>query len=133
MVLSGCETGLGKLSRGEGIVGLNRAFTYAGAASLVMSLWPVGDRSTAKLMTEFYRQLWEGAPKSEALRAAKLAVARDPQSRDPFFWAPFILQGDPGPVPFRRDGWPLGAGWLLAVSAVMLLALGIWAWRSRAR
>ncbi|MBP7296383.1 MAG: CHAT domain-containing protein [Acidobacteria bacterium] len=133
VVLSGCETGLGKLSRGEGIVGLNRAFTYAGAASLVMSLWPVGDRSTAKLMTEFYRQLWEGAPKSEALRAAKLAVARDPQSRDPFFWAPFILQGDPGPVPFRRDGWPRGAGWLLAVSAVMLLALGIWAWRSRAR
>ena len=126
VVLSGCETGLGLLSRGEGIMGLNRAFLYAGASSLVVSLWPVGDEHTAQFMTTFYRQLWSGAPKSEALREAKLEMIRDPLSRDPFYWAPFILMGDAGPVPFTRPRTPAVLAGLIIIGAALAAVAGIY-------
>ena len=129
VVLSGCETGLGLLSRGEGIVGLSRAFMYAGASSLVVSLWPVGDRSTAGFMAEFYRNLWRGEGKAEALRQAKRMMIRDPLKRDPFFWAPFILLGDAGPLPLNRRPWYAAEWvWLVAVLSLAAFGLGLWGW-----
>jgi CHAT domain-containing protein len=95
VVLSACETGLGKEVKGEGLIGLTRAFMYAGTPSVVVSLWQVADRSTADLMVMFYEQLNQGRDKAEALRRAKLAmIERGGVSAQPFSWAPFILVGE---------------------------------------
>lgn len=95
VVLSGCNAGLGRLRRGEGIVGMARAFLYAGAPSLVVSLWPVNDASTAELMQNFYRNLRAGMPKNRALQQARVQLihAKD-WKRDPFYWGAFVLIGD---------------------------------------
>jgi CHAT domain-containing protein len=124
VVLSGCETGLGKVSSGDDLVGLTRAFIYAGTPSVVASLWKVDDASTAHLMSSFYRNL-KTKSKVEALRQAQLEMIRGkasgkllaqrgvggvgklgkpPTGRSlsqdsisvshPYFWAPFILVGD---------------------------------------
>jgi CHAT domain-containing protein len=92
-VLSACDTGLGKRLRGEGILGLSRAFFAAGARRLLVSLWRVADRSTAPLMVAFYREMKDGAAPAEALRRAKRELAEDPRTSHPYYWAPFILQG----------------------------------------
>lgn len=95
VVLSGCETALGREVRGEGIVGLARGFLYAGASGVVASLWPVRDRATSELMRRLHRGLLrEGKSPSAALRAAQLSLRADSRWRDPYFWAPFVLQGD---------------------------------------
>jgi CHAT domain-containing protein/tetratricopeptide (TPR) repeat protein len=93
LTLSACQTALGKEVRGEGVVGLTRAFLYAGARSLVVSLWPVPDRSTSDLMYDMYRNL--GSGKAEALRRAKLGMISSERFSEPYYWAPFILSGDP--------------------------------------
>lgn len=93
VVLSACETGLGKEVRGEGMVGLTRAFLYAGAQAVVVSLWKVADVSTAELMVRFYRHLKAGMSKAEALRRAKLGLLEEGRIVHPFHWAPFILVG----------------------------------------
>lgn len=92
VVLSGCETALGPELSGEGMMGLTRAFLYAGVNTVVISLWPVEDRSTRELMKRFYQRLTEMDP-VEALRTAKLETAADPEFEHPFHWAPFILVG----------------------------------------
>ena len=95
VVLSACQTGLGKLIRGEGMVGLTRAFMYAGTSSVLVSLWSVSDVSTATLMGEFYRNLIkEKLSKTDALRKAQLSIMRDEKFAHPFYWAPFVLFGD---------------------------------------
>lgn len=94
VVLSACDTGLGKEVRGEGLMSLTRAFMYAGTPSVVVSLWNVNDESTADLMIRFYRHLRKnGTSKSEALRQAQLETIND--NGFPFFWAPFVLVGKP--------------------------------------
>lgn len=94
VVLSACETGLGKEVKGEGLMSLMRAFIYAGTPSVVVSLWNVNDESAADLMIRFYRNLKTGRmSKSEALRQAQLETIRD--NGFPFFWAPFVLVGKP--------------------------------------
>lgn len=93
LTLSACDTALGQQVRGEGMIGLTRAFLYAGARSLVVSLWPVADRSTADLMYVMYRNL--GSGKVEALRQAKLEMVSSRKYSEPYYWAPFILSGDP--------------------------------------
>lgn len=95
VVLSGCETGLGKDVKGEGLVGLSHAFFYAGTPSLVVSLWKVQDRSTADLMVNLYREIGRTQTKSEALRQAKLSLIQQGRYADPYYWAPFVLTGDP--------------------------------------
>jgi CHAT domain-containing protein/Tfp pilus assembly protein PilF len=95
VVLSACRTGLGQEVRGEGILGLTRAFMYAGAPSVVVSLWRVADRSTAELMIKFYQHLDRTADKAEALRQAKLELMRNPRYASPYYWAPFVLIGEP--------------------------------------
>ncbi|HET9226447.1 MAG TPA: CHAT domain-containing protein, partial [Thermoanaerobaculia bacterium] len=95
VVLSGCETALGQEIRGEGLMGLTQGFLYAGAERAMASLWRVEDRATAELMIRFYGALFqEKLPPAAALRAAQLSVRRDPARQDPFYWAPFVLQGD---------------------------------------
>lgn len=95
VVLSACSTGLGKEMRGEGLIGLSRAFMYAGAASLVVSLWRVEDEASADLMLHFYRGLLAGEDRSAALRRAKLQALEDerPARFHPSQWAPFVLLG----------------------------------------
>ncbi len=95
VVLSGCETALGREVRGEGLVGLTRGFLYAGAARVAASLWRVQDRATAELMGRFYRaMLQEGKSPAAALREAQLAIRSDRRWRAPYYWAAFVLQGD---------------------------------------
>ncbi|OGQ83886.1 MAG: hypothetical protein A3F90_11925 [Deltaproteobacteria bacterium RIFCSPLOWO2_12_FULL_60_19] len=92
VVLSACETGLGKLSNGDEMLGLARAFIYAGTPSVVTTLWKVSDRASYELMREFYRQLKTGK-KSEALRRAQLKTME--QFPEPFYWAAYGLTGEP--------------------------------------
>lgn len=94
VVLSACETGLGKEVKGEGLVGLVRGFMYAGAPAVIASSWKVDDRATAELMTELYRGLFGGKSPAAALREAQVAVSRMPRFRHPYYWAAFELQGD---------------------------------------
>lgn len=96
VMLSACETGLGKEKRGEGVMGLTRAFMYAGAPTVGVSLWSVADKSTADLMTDFYKRLLTGdnTTSSSALRGAQLAMISGKKYSAPFFWAPFVLVGD---------------------------------------
>ncbi len=96
VMLSACETGLGKEKRGEGVMGLTRAFMYAGAPTVGVSLWSVADKSTAELMTDFYKRfLTAGSPsRSAALRDAQLAMISGKKYSAPFYWAPFVLVGE---------------------------------------
>lgn len=92
VVLSACETGLGQYVKGEGVIGLTRAFLYAGAHAMVVSLWKVEDKSTAELMTNFYtRGILTKRPPDVALRNAKLAMIK--KGTHPYYWSPFILIG----------------------------------------
>jgi CHAT domain-containing protein len=94
-VLSACQTGLGKFSKGEGVIGLSRALVYAGAKSIMVSYWSVADESTADLMTNFYINLL-AQPKSnfaEALQQAKLKMIATGKYSAPYYWAPFVLIG----------------------------------------
>ncbi len=94
VVLSACETGIGKHIRGEGLASLSRAFLYAGANSVIASLWRVDDQSTADLMSRFHRRLFDGkSPRDEALRQAQLDLIRSGTFSHPYFWAAFALTG----------------------------------------
>src|SRR5262249_52645099 len=95
VVLSACQTALGGDVRGEGLVGLTRAFMYAGTPRVVSSLWRVPDNATAALMREFYRRmLVDRMEPAAALRDAQLAIRRDARWSAPYYWAGFILQGE---------------------------------------
>ena len=96
VMLSACETGLGKEKRGEGVMGLTRAFMYAGAPTVGVSLWSVADKSTADLMTDFYQRLLSASAgtTSGSLRGAQLAMISGKKYSAPFYWAPFVLVGD---------------------------------------
>lgn len=95
VVLSACRTGLGKDVRGEGLIGLTRGFIYAGASSVVASLWKVDDEATAELMRRFYvNMLQHGMRPPAALRAAQNSIRLEPQWRAPYYWAAFTLQGE---------------------------------------
>lgn len=95
VVLSACETGLGKDVKGEGIEGLTRAFMYAGARRVIVSLWSVNDKATASLMQRLYAgMLRSGKTPAAALRAAQIEMLRTRQWQSPYFWAPFVMQGE---------------------------------------
>jgi len=95
VVLSACQTALGKDIRGEGLIGLTRGFMYAGAARVLASLWSVEDRATAELMKRFYRaMLVDRLSPSAALRQAQIEMSRTPRWSSPYYWAGFILQGE---------------------------------------
>ncbi len=95
VVLSGCRTALGKEVRGEGLIGLTRAFQSAGVPRVVASLWPVDDRTSAELMVRFYKAMWrDHRTPAAALREAQRSLRQDPRYRDLHSWAGFVFQGD---------------------------------------
>jgi CHAT domain-containing protein len=94
VVLSACQTGLGKDIRGEGLISLTRGFFYAGASGVVASLWKVDDDATAELMKHFYREMFEnGRSPAAALREAQLKMRQTSRWQDPYYWAGFVIQG----------------------------------------
>ncbi len=93
VVLGACETGLGSTFRGEGLIGFTRAFIYAGASNLLVSMWKVNDQPTAYLMIDFYDYIRDGYSYNEALRRAKLNIIKRPHMADPANWGAFILTG----------------------------------------
>jgi hypothetical protein len=132
VVLSACETGVGRDQRGEGVMSLARAFAQSGAACLVSSLWSVNDRSTALIFEDFYAQLSAGGSVAESLTHAKRAYLRHPRvlptRQSPYFWAGLVAVGDAErhlPVPTR---WPVG-WWLLG--GALLLGAGWFFFRKR--
>ncbi|MBL7852796.1 MAG: CHAT domain-containing protein [Cyclobacteriaceae bacterium] len=94
VVLSACETGLGEVSNGEGVYGLQRALRVAGANSIVMSLWSVSDDATMVLMHDFYKYWLASGDKQAAFRKAQLAVRNTPKFSHPFFWSAFVMVGN---------------------------------------
>lgn len=94
VVLGACDTGLGQIRKGEGMIGFTRAFHFAGASNLVVSMWKVNDQPTANLMIEFYKQIRNGMEYAEALRNAKLDLINHPEFAAPRNWAAFVLNGN---------------------------------------
>lgn len=118
VVLSACNTGVGELKKGEGLINVSRAFTYAGVPSIVMSLWNVPDKETARIMVSFYQYLKKGYSKNRAMRLAKidyLSSVDDPTLKHPYYWAGFIVYGNDMPVSDPQYLWIyiLGALFLL--------------------
>ena len=93
VTLSGCQSGMSEVTGSDDLIGLMRGFLYAGARSLLLSLWNVNDDSTAQLMVRFYQEWQKGPSKSAALRRAMVSVRET--HPNPFYWAPFLLVGNP--------------------------------------
>lgn len=95
VVLSACQTGLGKEVKGEGLIGLTRGFMYAGAKRVVVSLWSVNDKATSDLMTNFYRGMLKNNYRpAAALRAAQIEMWKQKKWQSPYYWAAFTMQGE---------------------------------------
>lgn len=125
-VLSACNTGFGRLQAGEGVLSLAHAFRYAGARSIVMSLWPAEDEGTARIISSFYEQLAAGQSKDMALRQARLdyLATADLSRSHPYYWTHLVALGDMRPLSAGGFGWL----WLVGLG-VGLLLLGAWRWR----
>lgn len=117
VVLSSCNSGLGKLNRSEGILGMTKAFYEAGVKSVIVSLWPVNDRYTSRLMALFYENLAVGMSKSEALRNAKIKFINK-YSANPYYWSAFVLSGNTSGVQLDKK---IGVTGMMTVLALVLL------------
>lgn len=122
VTLSACETATGEHLAGEGVLSLARGFAYAGAKSVVSSLWSANDQSTSMIMDSFYKYLSEGQRKDEALRNAKLdfLANTDSEYHHPYYWAAFIPVGDMSPLPQKKNN-----KWYYGLAAFLLGAGGI--------
>lgn len=136
VVLSACRTALGQDVRGEGLIGLTRGFMYAGASSVLASLWKVDDEATAELMQLFYGNLLQrGMTPAEALRAAQNSMRQQPQWRSPYYWAAFTLQGEYRQViksPRAAEQSSIYAKTIAVLFLLGLLAAAAWWVRRRA-
>ncbi|MNR14035.1 CHAT domain protein [compost metagenome] len=94
VTLSACESGLGRVDRGDEVQGFPRGFLMAGSSALIASLWPVSDNAAELLMRTLYSQLARGTDLQRAMQAGQLAVLHQPRTAHPFFWAPFNLIGN---------------------------------------
>ena len=131
-VLSACNTGSGKLRKGEGVVSLARGFLYAGCPSIVMTLWNVEDVSSAKLMIDFYKYLLKGYSKDEALRKAKLdhLANADPLKAHPYYWLGYVLVGDQTPLFSTKVPYFIG---LIIVLLFVVIGERFWVERRKNR
>ncbi|WP_027393953.1 CHAT domain-containing protein [Aquimarina latercula] len=122
VALSACQTGLGKLQKGEGMLSLARGFSYAGAKSLVTTLWKINDQTTSELMQEFYKNLNKSLSKDQALREAKLTYlnnADDELLKHPYYWSGFMISGDTTPLQKKTSYlW-----WLLLLGIPILIVV----------
>jgi hypothetical protein len=126
VVLSACETGLGQDLRGEGLIGLTRGFMYAGATTVVASLWKVEDESTAELMKLFYiEMLQNGKTPAEALRLAQNSIRQIPRWSAPHYWAGFTLQGEYRYPVYSPPRWRAYHVVLLSAGVILLLTIGV--------
>ena len=117
-VISGCSSGRGQVVAGEGVLGLSHALFSAGARALVLSLWEVGDRATARLMQDFYTGLRD-RPIDEALAEAQRMAIADPARRHPAYWAAFFVSGNgAGEIDLPR---PVPWGWIIVIAASVFL------------
>jgi tetratricopeptide (TPR) repeat protein len=142
VVLSACETNVGQLSAGDEVVGLTRAFFFAGTPTVIASLWNVDDEATAVLMESFYSHLQAGLGKAEALKQAQVEVREEYPS--PYYWAAFVLSGDPGIdgvspalssgdlVPPSSVPGPKIIPWVLAAGIAVIIIIA-WLWSKRKR
>ncbi len=122
VVLSACETGTGELLKGEGIVSLARAFIYAGAKSIVTTLWSINDATTKEVINSFYKYLNEGHSVGTALRKAKLEYIQSADDPNPFFWAAFTLTGESIHLP-KNTSSLFPAIWMFIALIPLLLLL----------
>jgi CHAT domain-containing protein len=106
VVLSACETAIGEARAGDGVHGLRRALALAGAQTQLMSLWKVDDAATTDLMVSYYRALQRGRGRSAALRDVQLAMHSKRKTSHPYYWASFIVSGDPRPMPMPAPAKP---------------------------
>ena len=127
-VLSACETGTGKLQKGEGVMSMARGFIYAGCPSIVMTLWQVEDKSGVKIMEDFYRYLTKGKRKDVALRMAKLKYLEnsDPLTSHPYLWLGYVNIGNPEPLRTSKDVY-----FVIFLFISFLLVFADWYFRKR--
>ena len=135
VVLSACQTALGKDVRGEGLLGVTRGFMYAGASSVVASLWQVDDAATAELMKLFYsNMLQRGMKPGEALRAAQNSIRQRPEWRSPYYWAAFTLQGEYSQViKPSHSASGVASGWKILIVVALLMSTGAAYWYNHRR
>ncbi len=129
-VLSACNTGSGKIAKGEGIMSLGTAFQYAGTKSLLLTSWEVSDQTTPELMKHFYTNLKAGMNKAKALQQAKLQYLKtaDINRTHPFYWGGFYLVGDAAPISFSDHNWLY---WVLGLVLFGILFLVMFWYRKR--
>jgi len=128
VVLSSCSSGFGKMQKGEGMMSMARGFIYAGCPSIVMTLWQVSDRSSADLMSGFYKNLKKGKSKKNSLRQSKIDYIQssDKLKSNPYFWSAFLMVGDnsalyePSPVKI-----------LIIILLAFILLVAIFGYRKR--
>jgi CHAT domain-containing protein len=122
VVLSSCNSGLGRIDESEGIIGMSKAFFEAGAKSIIVSLWEVNDKYTSRLMTLFYMKLSDGLDKSEALRQAKIEFIKE-YSPNPYYWGAFVLSGDISIIPIEHhfNYYLLYAGLIILALIIFLI------------
>jgi CHAT domain-containing protein/tetratricopeptide (TPR) repeat protein len=129
VILSACNTGSGRILKGQGVASMARAFAYAGSPDQIITLWPVRDETTPDLMNYLYQNLEAGMSKAEALRQAKISFLSDHHGvfSHPYYWAPFVYVGDSNPLelkrrrPWHHFGMVIGLG-----MAVFMAGLIIW-------
>jgi CHAT domain-containing protein/Flp pilus assembly protein TadD len=123
VVLSACNTGLGKEVKGEGLIGLTRGFMYAGAKGVIASLWKVDDEATAELMKNFYAGMFQkGLTPSAALREAQLEMSQSKRWRSPYYWAAFVLQGQYDQKEVVPSRFPMSRMLVISAVPIMLIA-----------
>jgi CHAT domain-containing protein len=133
VVLSACETALGREITGEGIVGLTRAFFYAGSRAVLAALWNVNDRFSAEFTERFYREMRAGRSTDEALRQAKLAFIAHPEFAHPFYWSSLVLTGDGTRVLYTETAWPRAVWTWAGIGALLILAIAVVTRATRSR
>ena len=100
VILSGCETGIGNIKKGEGIISLARAFKFAGCPNIIMSLWKVNDQTTKEIMISFNENLKKGMKKDRALQQAKISYLNGSKNLHPYFWSSCVLIGNGDPIQY---------------------------------
>ncbi|MEO0896726.1 MAG: CHAT domain-containing protein [Bacteroidota bacterium] len=127
-VLNGCETGTGKFARGEGVLSLAKGFNYAGCPSVMMSLWPIDDQQSQKIVESFYQHFYEDQTVGEALWLSKKAYLEESQGdlANPLYWAGMVLVGQP----HMKLSQPLALGWWI-LGILLLASILLLLWRSQ--
>jgi len=128
VVLSACNTGSGRIEKGEGVMSLARGFRQAGVPNIVMSLWQADDESTSIIMQRFYELLKEGKEKDAALREAKLNYLSLNRKSFPYFWSAFVLMGDDVAIKSSNKNKTIA----IAIGLAFLLGIGYWGFKRAA-